>query len=213
MSGLAGITGVLCYLLAILISWPETQAGTSAGLLVVSAFPILGIVFSYGIYTALAVESESAANRLGFVFAAAAFATVLGMVIVQLAVVAGIGEMTRGLDPSIAKALRRGLRLVDLGLDVAWDFLMGTAMIFWGAAMRRRSAFGPWWGIPLLVLGVAIILLNAMTFPWPPGDHGLVDIGPFIALFFIGMAARLIFLGRQRLGGVQRQTTPGYTAG
>jgi len=195
-SGVAGIAGVFCYFLAILISWPEDQVGTSTALLVVSAFPILGIVFSYGVHSALAAEKESTANRLGFVFATAAFATLMGMIIAQLAVGAGIGEMTKGLDEPTAKAIRRGLRLIDLGLDVAWDFLMGTAMIFWGVAMRRRSAFGPWWGIPLVVLGIAVILLNAATFPWPPGSHGLVDIGPVIALFFVGMAARLIWIGR-----------------
>jgi hypothetical protein len=195
-SGLAGVAAVFCYFLAILISWPENQVGTSTGLLVVSAFPILGIVFSYGIRSALAAEKESTANRLGFVFAAAAFAMLLGMIFVQFAVGAGIGEMTKALDEETAKALRRGLRLIDLGLDVAWDFLMGIAMIFWGAAMRRGSTFGPWWGIPLVVLGVAMILLNAASFPWPPGSHGLVDIGPVIALLFVGMAVRLILLGR-----------------
>ena len=51
-SGLAGIAAVSCYFLAILIPWPENQVGTSTGLLVVSAFPILGIVFSYGIHSA-----------------------------------------------------------------------------------------------------------------------------------------------------------------
>jgi hypothetical protein len=196
-SGLAGIAGIFCYFLAILIPWPDNQMGTSTGLLVVSAFPILGIVFSYGIHSAVAAEEESSANRLGFVFAAAAFATLLGMIVAQLAVGAGIGEMSKGLDEPAAKALHRGLRLIDLGLDVAWDFLMATAMIFWGAAMRRRRAFGPWWGIPLVVLGVAAIALNAATFPWPPGSHGLVDIGPVIALFFVALAARLIFLGRR----------------
>lgn len=195
-SGVAGIVGVACYFLAILISWPEDQVGTSTGLLVVSVFPILGIVFSYGIHSALAAEKDSTANRLGFVFATAAFATLMGMIVAQLAVGAGIGEMTKGLDEPTAKAIRRGVRLIDFGLDVAWDFLMGTAMIFWGVAMQRRSVFGPRWGFPLVVLGIAVILLNAATFPWPPGSHGLVDIGPLIALFFVGMAARLIWIGR-----------------
>ena len=139
-SGLAGIASFVCYFLAILIPWPESQLGTSTSLLVVSAFPILGIVFVHGLHGALAAERESAANQLGFVFAVAAFATLLGMIIVQLAVGAGIRETTGGLDEASATALRRGLRLIDLGLDVAWDFLMGTAMICWGVAMRRRGA-------------------------------------------------------------------------
>ncbi len=195
-SGLAGIVGVGCYFLAVLIPWPDNQFGSSAGLLVISGFPILGIVFSYGIHSAVAAEKEGTANRLGFVFAVAAFAMLLGMIIAQLAVGAGIGEMTKGLDDTTANALRRGLRLIDLGLDVAWDFLIGTAMIFWGVALRGRRGFGPGWGVPLIVLGIALIVLNASTFPWPPGTHGLFDIGPWIALYFVGIGGRLIVLGR-----------------
>ncbi len=195
--GLAGIVSVGCYFLAVLIPWPETQVGTSLSLLVVSGFPMLGIVFSYGLYSFVAEESEGTANRLGFVFSVAAFTTLLGMIIAQLAVGAGIGEMTQGLDEATAKALRRGLRLIDLGLDVAWDFLIGTTLVLWAWAMRRRRGFGPGWAIPSALFGIALIGLNAATFPWPPGDRGLFDIGPFVALFFVAVGARLMTLGRR----------------
>jgi hypothetical protein len=111
--------------------------------------------------------------------------------------IAGIGEVTKGLDEATARALRRGLRLIDLGLDVAWDFLMGTAMVFWGVAMRRRSGLGLGWAIAAALFGASAIVLNAATFPWPPGDRGLFDIGPFAALFLVGLAVRLVTLGRR----------------
>ena len=203
--GIAGIACVGCYLLAILIPWPESQLGMALSLVVLSGFPLLGIVFSYGIYSFVAEESENAANRLAFVFAAAAFATLLGMLFAQLAVGAGIAEMAKGLDATTAKALRRGLRLIDFGLDVAWDFLIGTALILWGMALSRRRGFGPGWGVPSALFGVALIVLNAATFPWPPGDRGLVDIGPFIAFFWVAVAVRLIVLGRKTRGLAERQ--------
>lgn len=198
--GFAGIASVACYLTAILVPWPDNRLGTSTIMLVISGFPILGIIFSYGILNLVAAEKDCTANRLGFVFAVAAFTMMLGMIIAQLAVGAGIGEMTKSLDATTAKALHRALRLVDLGLDVAWDLLIGTAMIFWGVALSGRSGFGPGWGVPLVVLGIALILLNTATFPWPPADRGLVDIGPFIALYFVAIGIRLIMPGKKNVG-------------
>jgi hypothetical protein len=188
---------VACYILAIALPWPETQTGRASALVIVSAWPILSIVYSYGLYSFIAAERESTANRLAFVFAVTAFTTVLGMLVVQLAVGAGIGEITKGLDEQTTKALRRGLRMIDLGLDVAWDMLIGTALILSGTAMRRRSGLGLGWALPSVVLGVALIALNAATFPWPPGDRGLIDIGPLIGVFVMALGARLVILGRR----------------
>ena len=77
-------------------------------------------------------------SHTDFVFAVAAFTTVLAMIVVQLAIGASSGEITAGLDEPTAKALKRGLRMIDLGLDVAWDMLVGTALVLSGLAMRRR---------------------------------------------------------------------------
>jgi len=195
--GVAGLASIVAYLLAIAVPWPESQLGTSAGLLVAAAFPVFGIIYSYALCSFVAAERDGPANRLGFVFAVAAFSTLLAMIVVQLAVGAGIGEFTRELDAQTARALRRGLRLVDLGLDVSWDLLMGTALVFWGVAIRKRSGLGPGWGIPIVALGLGLIALNAATFPWPPGDHGLVDLGPLTGLFMLALAVRLAVLGRR----------------
>ncbi len=194
-SGIAGVMAVACYSLAIALPRPETQLAWSTTLVVSSAWPILGIIYAYGLYSFIAAERESTANRLAFVFAITGLTTVLGMLVVQSAVGAGIGEITGGLDKQTAKALLRGLRMIDLGLDVAWDMLFGTALILWGAAMRRRSGLGLGWAIVSVVFGIGLIVLNAATFPWPPGERGLIDIGPLIGVFLMALAARLVILG------------------
>jgi hypothetical protein len=201
-SGIAGVAGVACYILATaVVSWPETKAGVSAGLLVVSGWPILSIIYCYGLYRFVAAERDSTANTLGLIFAIAGFTTVLAMIVVQLAVGAGMSEIGTGLDAAARDALRRGLRLVDLGLDVAWDMLIGTALICSGAALWRCRRFGPWWAGGSMALGAALIVLNAMTFPWPPATRGLFDIGPAIGLFVMTLAARLALLGRRARHG------------
>jgi hypothetical protein len=68
-SGLAGVVGVACYILAIALPWPEAQWGTSSALLVVSAWPVLSIVCAYGLYNFVAAQRDGTASRLGFVFA------------------------------------------------------------------------------------------------------------------------------------------------
>ena len=194
LGGLSGVLATVCYILAIALPWPENQIGRSTLLLVISAWPILSIIYSYGLYRFIASECQSTANRMAFVFAIAAFTTVLAMVIVQLAVGAAFADIARGLDEQTANVLRRGLRMVDLGLDVAWDMLIGTALVLLGFAMRRRKGLGPGWAFPSVLFGAALIGLNAATFPWPPADGGLFEIGPAIGLFIIALAARLAVL-------------------
>jgi hypothetical protein len=193
--GIAGAASIVCYIVAVAVPWPENQFGTSGSMIAISGFPMLGIVYSYALYHFVAADRDSVANRLGFVFAVTAFATLLAMLFVQLAVVAGIAEYTRELDAQTAQAVRRSLRLVDLGLDVAWDFLIGTGLVCWGLALRKRSGLGMGWAVPCVVFGVALIGLNAATFPIPPANHGLFDIGPFIAIFMLALAVRVAWLG------------------
>jgi len=195
-SGIAGVAGTACYILATaVVSWPDTQLGLTTALLMASAWPILSIIYSYGLYGFVAAERDSPANALAMIFAVAAFSMVLAMIVVQLAVDAGMTEIAKGVDPAAMASLKRGLRLIDMGLDVAWDVLIGMALICSGVALRRHSGFGPWWAFPSIAFGAALIALNAMTFPWPPASRGLFDIGPAIGLFVIALAARLALLG------------------
>ena len=195
--GIAGVAGMVCYILAITVPWPETQLGGSMVLLVAGAWPIFSIIYSYGMYTFIAAERDGAANRLALIFAVLAFSTVLSMLIVQLAVDASFADIARDLEDETSTALARGLKMVDLGLDIAWDILIGVSMIFSAVALKGRSGFGIWWAAPVMLLGVLMLILNAATFPWPPGSAGLFDIGPFVGLFMLAVAVRFIVLARR----------------
>ena len=195
--GIAGIAGMVCYILAIMVPWPQTQLGRSMLLLVASAWPIFSIVFSYGIYTFIAAERDGAANRLALIFGVLAFSTVLAMLIVQMAVNAAFADIAKGLEDTTSTALSRSLKMVDLGLDIAWDVLIGVSMIFLAIALKGRTGFGIWWAAPVMILGVLMLGLNAATFPWPPGEAGLFDIGPFVGTYMLVIAVRFIVLVRR----------------
>lgn len=197
-SGIAGIVAVIGYLLTIFLPVSESHVGNVVLLIVACAFPILGIAFSYGLFKFIEAERPSAVNVLGAIFSVTAFATFLAMTVVRLAVREGITEITRLLGAVEADAVRRGVRMVDLGLDVAWDILFASALVFVGMALRRRTGFGPLWGYVAVVLAVALAAVNIFTFPRPPADWGLFDFSPIAVAFILILAARLAQLGSRQ---------------
>lgn len=83
---------------------------------------------------------------------------------------------------------------LQLGADVAWDFFLLIGMVLWGIAITHHPRFGKWFGWPAVVIGAAGLILNSWTFPDPPGSSGLIDIGPFVGLFFTVVTIQLIRL-------------------
>ena len=193
LGGMSGITGTICYIVAITftLSPPVT-------FLVAMAWPVLSIVFGYSLYRYIALQKQSASNQLAFVLGCLALAMVAMMISIQLAVKTGIEEhITKTLngEQEVLKLMKYSLRWVDLGVDVAWDLFIGASLIFLGMAMKGRAHFGLWWSIPAATLGVIVIAINAVTFPQPPNTQGLFDVGPFVGTYMIILAVRLLYLG------------------
>lgn len=188
VAGLCGISGVLSYVAAIAAPLPDLLLYPIAIL-----FPLLLIVYAYGLYELIATERQSTANRLGFIMATIAFAILAQMISVQLAVRIGTDEISAvSQSPDIWPSILRATRLVDMGLDVAWDIFIGTALVITAIPMRRHSVFGQWWAVPSGVLGILLVVLNVATFPWPPNTRGSFDVGPFVGLFVILLSIRMI---------------------
>lgn len=191
--GISGIIGTLCYIAAVTI--PMNQIITY---LTAMAWPILSIIFVFSLYRYIALESQSGFNQLAFVMACMAFGMVSMMISIQLAVQYGLEEYNIASskdEMEMFETLRKSIRLVDMGLDVSWDLFIGVSLLFLSFAMRKNKSFGLWWSLASVVLGVCLIVLNVVTFPFPPNTRGLIDIGPVIGLFIIILSARLVLLG------------------
>lgn len=193
--GVSGVLGTLCYFAAVVI--PLSDAGTFA---LIMAWPVLSIVFAFSMFRFLGRAERSAANQLAFLFNCLAFTMVSVMLSSQLAVGAGMLKYTQDLSPDkheFVNLIRQSVRLVDLGIDVAWDVFIGTGLIFLAFALKGNRDFGLWWGIPAGLLAVVLIVLNVITFPWPPDTRDMFDVGPIIAIFIIALSVRLIVVGHR----------------
>lgn len=193
LGGACGVAGTLCYLLVILV-----PMNTATTFFVAMLWPVLSIVFLTAVYRLLDRESPGFWNTLALVNGCIAFALVAGMLSIQLAVGAGIEEYAAkpDADGQLLASIRESLRLVDLGLDVAWDMFIGMTLLFLFGSLRTSRHYGLGWALPSGAFGLALIVLNTITFPWPPDTRGLPDIGPFIGLFIVALAVRTMLAGR-----------------
>ncbi len=196
--GIFGVLAVTSYLIGAFLDLPG-PSGIS--LLIFFGFPAFGIAQWYFLHRIFSVNGRSAMSDLALIFAVAGFTLLTAMVWAQMATRLGIADLQSqaagDTERTSFKMILKSVRFVDLGLDVAWDFFIGTSFVLTGIAMRRVQGLGLPWGMPLLILGVVLIALNAWTFPWPPNTRGLFDIGPFCAAFLLVLSVRLLLLGRQ----------------
>jgi len=192
--GASGLTGTLCYIAAIAIPLDRISLYIMA-----MAWPVLSIIFVYSIYRYISIERKTAASQLSFLFASLGFSMVACMLSVQLAVEVGMKDFITATPDKVEslKIIKQSLRLVDQGVDVAWDIFIGTSLIFLSFAIKEHPHFRLAWSIPSFLLGLTLIVLNVITFPYPPDSKGLFDIGPGIGLYLIALSARLLWLGNR----------------
>lgn len=151
----------------------------------------LAVLLSFGFAFGLTVASigihlgvtQSVAPRLSLLAAVgntAGATTLLGMLLVQIAVKAA--------EPHPGVALTG----IWLGLDVAWDVLAGTGTILFGLALWHHRAFRPVTAGLGVVVGVLITGLNVATFPTPPAEAHLFDAGPLVGLWYLWLMIRIL---------------------
>ncbi len=191
--GAAGIFGTCCYITVAAISLSPALSFALAML-----WPILSIIFAFSFHQYVSLTKQSACNHLALIFITLAFLLVAAMLSIQLGVGTGmeesISKATEG-DRTSLQSFYGSLRLVDLGLDVAWDMFIGTGLIFLSLVLKGHEKFGILWSAPLFLLALMLIVFNVATFPSPPDTAGLFDVGPFIGVFIILLSIRLFVLG------------------
>ncbi len=180
LGGICGIAAMVFYVLMVAVPVPD-QLGVALS----ACFGPLLALASYGLYRLLSIHRKTVSLQIAPVSNALAGALVTAMLLVQLAIRTG----GRG---SLDDFLWLKLRRVDLGLDVAWDVYISLGTLLLAVNMLGHPRFGKIWGIIGVALGAGLAVLNLATFPTPPANAGLFDLGPFAGLWYTAVSVQAL---------------------
>ena len=172
----AGFFACLAYPLAAFAPLPKPATTT----LVACFGPALGVA-SYGLRRLLDWEAPSLSSTLGLMLNALAGALFSAMGLVQLAVLYSAG----------GDKVSTQFVAIWLGLDVAWDAYVGFGTICFALAMLRHPRFGRIFTISGIAIAAGLLGLHLYTFPTPPQNAGLVDLGPALGLWYLVVTVQM----------------------
>lgn len=173
----AGFFACLAYPLAAFGHLPKLPTTT----LVACFGPALAIA-CYGLRRLLDQETPLVSSGLGLLLNALAGALFSAMGLVQLAV-----GYTAGSDKVSAQFVA-----IWLGLDVAWDTFVAFGTICFSIAMLRHARFGWAFAVPGIAVAAGLLGLHLYTFPTPPQNAGLVDLGPALGLWYLAVTIQML---------------------
>lgn len=111
------------------------------------------------------------------------------MLLVQVAIRSSHPEEISDTSNWIWTSLNR----VHLGLDASWDVYIALGTLLFALSMFNHPKLGKIISISGLLISVALIILNAISFPVPPSNAGLFDLGPIVGLWYFIITLMIIF--------------------
>lgn len=178
--------------------WSSIDLPLQLNMILHFAFGPLLVIAFMAIYTLLRHYHDSLGNRIGAVFGAIAGVVFCCMTVVQFSNVQWIrSQIADTSDKLIKQELQRNLTSVfsvQLGLDIVWDIFITLATVLMGVAIYRISKFCSVYGMLGILLGASTLVLNLYTFPVPPRDAALIDLGPLVGAWFCGLTIYFIIM-------------------
>ena len=171
---IAGVWACVAYPTAVFAPLPLRASAALAA----SFGPALG-VGSVGLWRIVRLRGSSVAAGAAAGLNSLGGALFTAMLLVQMAVGHASGGQTE-----------RPLQAVWLGLDVAWDAYIGLGTVLFGIGMFNHPRFGRAFGGCGVVLGIGLLASNLYTFPTPPANAGLIDLGPFVGVWYLAVSVQ-----------------------
>lgn len=170
----AGLWACFAYPLAVFVPLPMWISATLAA----SFGPALAVA-CVGLWRFIQLQEVSVAAAAAAGLNAIGGALFTAMLLVQMAVGVAAGDHPE-----------RPLQAVWLGLDVAWDVYLGCGTALFGFSMLRHARFGWVFGGSGIAIALALLSLNLCSFPVPPANAGLIDLGPAAGLWYLAVTLR-----------------------
>ncbi len=184
---LMGLTAALIYYFMVLPPVPDRLSEFLALI-----FPGLLLCGHVALFHWFQRKGPSALNQAALIFGIGAPVLFSAMVCAQMSMVDYMQRYYHTLDEAGRAAqinIWRATDSIQLGIDVAWDMFILPTIIMFAILAFRHLPFGKLLGSAGVVIGLGGLAFNIWTFPTPPIDVGLPDVGPFAmawyALFFI----------------------------
>jgi hypothetical protein len=197
---LTGVFFVFVYVAAATVGLPLPE-GLALGLVfLVAPAAVVGVLMIRRWLGGAALSpARSLTLDAGTAFLVIAFALFDLMLIVQQTVRFYYRELMAGAESAAADVFRLAYRLVNpvqLGIDIAFDvfYSLGVVLVsFVLLAKGKLERIVGWYG---LVTSTALLVLNLWVFPKPPGEAGLVDLGPATAVWWLAVIVLVSRAGR-----------------
>ena len=187
----AGLAASLAYPTLLLAPMPLALTATVACIFGVS----LGLAAG-GTYHFVGLHRRSVSLQIGVGALAVAGVIVICMILIQLAVNSTMRTIvmeTQDVDMSgVASLMWKGIDAVQLAVDVVWDVFLcvGTLLIAWN--FRFHPRYGILYAWPGILIAFFLLAFNLITFPEPPAEAGIIDLGPVVGMWWFIVTLRLL---------------------
>ena len=165
-----------------IISLPIAIARTAMFLL--GPFAIIGITSIASSYTPH--EDFKKIQHIGHIFIVIAFGLFTTMLVVQQSGFSFYESNKESITN--AKEVFRLVNSVQLGIDISFDIFYCLGILFFSFSFLKLKGLGLLVGIIGVTTSISLLSLNMITFPIPPAESGLIDLGPFSIIWWVLIA-------------------------
>ena len=182
-----GVVAVVAYSLISAVSLALVPA-----VVVVCVFGPALAAASAGLYEVLRLHRSTVSLKIGIVANIAAAVTITMTLLAQLAFKRWLElEFPGVIGAGSSSPAYQAANGLQLGLDVAWDLFLSLGTFLIAFNMWSHPRFGRGFAISGELIAVLLLSFNIGTFPEPPGDTSLIDIGPLVGLWYLAVAIRI----------------------